>query len=453
VTMGRLFWKFFFSFWLTLLVAAISAGSFVWLERAANDDDLGDLKLLDYRAIAYVKVAADIGQKHGEKALKDFLKQIKQDQLSEVLAVNADQQDILGRPVDIATHTQAQQLFAKGKRKLVEQVNLANSPHLLYAPLKEPEPLSGHHKRRWLLEHLPFLLITLSGLFASLLFSALLAWYFTRPIRNLKQAFNEVAEGKLETRVSPAMGKRQDELADLGKSFDFMTTKIGVLINGQKQLLHDVSHELRSPLARMQAAIGIAQQQPAKVDATLERLEREAERISDLIGELLLISRIETGINEGKQSKVNITDLLDEIVEDARFEAEANAITINYENHADIELLGQQALLHRAIENVVRNAVKYSHEGDKVSIKAEIDASQKALLITVIDQGPGVAEEELDKLFTPFFRGQQPQRKDGVGLGLTIAQQAVIAHHGQIRARNKAECGLEIQISIPLNQV
>lgn len=449
--MGRLFWKFFFSFWLTLLVAAISAGSFVWLKSAAKNDDLGELKLLDYESISYVRVAADIGKSQGVTALKNFLQQLETANMTEVMAVNTEQQDILGRSVDRATFTQAQQLFDKGKRRLVEQVKLEQMAYLVYAPLAEPEPLSPHFKKRWVLKHLPLLLMIASGLFASLLFSALLAWYFTRPIRHLKKALSDIAHGKLETRVSPAMGKRQDELAELGHNFDFMATKIHALVNGQRQLLHDVSHELRSPLARMQAAIGIAQQQPDKVESTLDRLEREAERISDLVGELLLISRMETGVEYGQQSDVDVSNLIDDIVEDARFEADYKSVSIDLQQNADITLHGQQELLHRAIENVIRNAIKFSEAGDTIHISSQADAANKNLIITVEDEGPGAKEADLARLFRPFFRSHQTQRRDGIGLGLTIAQQAVVAHKGEIHAVNRSERGLRMEIKLPIH--
>ncbi|WP_438970157.1 ATP-binding protein [Methylophaga sp.] len=451
--MGRLFWKFFFSFWLTLLITAVSAGTFVWLKSAANhDDDLGTLKLLDHRGISYVMVAADIAKTQGKNALQNFLQQLEQANMTNVMAVNTEQQDILGRSVDLATLNHARQLFERGKRRIVERVTLTDTSLLLYVPLAEPEPLH-YFKKSWVLKHLPVLLMIVSALFASFLFSALLAWYFTRPIRHLKQAFSEVAEGKLDTRVSQAMGNRQDELADLGKNFDFMTSKIDALVKGQRQLLHDVSHELRSPLARMQAAIGIAQQQPGKVESILTRLDREAERISDLVGELLLISRMETGVEYGQKTDVDIAALVDEIVKDAHFEAEHKSVSIELQHNEDITLHGQQELLHRAIENVIRNAIKFSDTGDTIHIRSQRDFSDSYMEITVEDEGPGVPEADLADLFRPFFRGSQMQRKDGIGLGLTIAQQATTAHGGQILAENRSEGGLRMIIRLPMQHL
>lgn len=447
--MGRLFWKFFFSFWLTLLLAAISTGSFVWLKHATDDDGLSrDLRLLDHRGIPYVMVAADIAEKQGAEALSDFLNQLSEGDMPLVMAVSTDDRDLLGRDVDSATLKQARQLKQQGKERIVEPVSIDNQNWLLYAPLAEPEN-APVFKKGWVLKHLPLLLIISSALIASLLFSALLAWYFTRPISSLKQAFRAVAAGKLDTRVSPAMSKREDELAELGKNFDFMTSQISTLINGQRQLLHDVSHELRSPLARMQAAIGIAQQQPDKAESTLKRLEKEAERISDLVGELLLLSRMETGINHNQPDDIDINLLLDDIVADARFEAQAKSVDIDYQHNGDIKLHGQQELLHRAIENVLRNAIKYSPSEDKVTLRAGLSDSGKQFEILVDDHGPGVSEVELEKLFQPFFRGDTKQR-EGIGLGLTIAQRAVAAHHGQIEASNRAEGGLRIRITLPI---
>ncbi len=449
--MGRLFWKFFFSFWLTLLAAAISAGSFVWLKHATDDDPLSrDERLIDFRGIPYVHVAADIGRNQGLEALSAFLKQSQQNRLMNLMAVNTDNQDLLQRRVDVSALSQARRLLAKGKDRIVEQVRIGDENWLLYAPLAEPEKAPGPlFKKSWVLKHLPLLLIISSALLASLFFSAVLAWYFTRPISKLKKALQSVADGKLDTRVGSQMKNRRDELAELGQNFDFMTSQISSLVNGQRQLLHDVSHELRSPLARVQAAIGIAQQQPEKVNTTLSRLEKEAERMSDLVGELLLLSRMETGVSHNQPTEIDINLLLDEIVADARFEAEAKSVHILYQHDGQVSLLGQQELLHRAIENVLRNAIKFSDAGGNISIRAGLDANARHFDIVIEDEGPGVSDADLTKLFRPFFRGE-PQRRDGIGLGLTIAQRAVTAHRGRIEAENRSQGGLRIRISLPL---
>lgn len=449
--MGRLFWKFFFSFWLMLLTAAIGAGSFVWLKHSADSNSLsGDVRLIDFRGTPYIQVAADIGRSQGQEALAAFLRQTQDNKLMTLMAVDSHDRDLLDRQFNPQALSQARQLFDEGKRKIVEQIRIGNQHWLLYAPLAEPEKAFGPlHKKGWILKHLPLLLIISSAFLASLLFSALLAWYFTRPISNLKRAFQSLAEGHLDTRIGAMMSRRQDELAELGEHFDIMAARISSLINGQRQLLHDVSHELRSPLARIQAAIGIAQQQPDKVDSTLGRLEKEAERMSDLVGELLLLSRMETGVTHNNPTNFDINSLLDDIVADARFEAEAKPVHILYQHNGAVNLHGQQELLHRAIENVLRNAIKFSDNGDTIRLSAGLDAARTEFEVIIEDEGPGVPEAELDKLFRPFFRGSG-QRREGIGLGLTIAQRAVAAHGGQIEASNRPQGGLQIRITLPL---
>lgn len=446
--MGRLFWKFFFSFWLTLLLAALSAGSLVWIKRAADNDDVTqNLKFIDYRGIPYVMVATDIAEQNGLADLTEFLTRINADKLHQVLAVDNQGRDLLGRYVDPKPLQQARYWLAEGKQRIVSEVSIEDKIYLLYAPLAEPAPARSYRHKKG--PPFPLFLVITTAIFASLLFSALLAWYFTKPIRSLKHAFQSVAKGKLDTRVSDSMSRRHDELSELGQNFDYMTAQISALVNGQRHLLHDVSHELRSPLARMQAAIGIAQQQPDKVDATLSRLEKETERMSDLVGELLLLSRMETGVNHNQPAQVDIHLLLDEIVADARFEAAAKSVNISYQPNGELSLHGQQELLHRAIENVLRNAIKYSEAGDTVSVEAARDPLRQQFRITICDQGPGVSDDELEKLFRPFFRGQQ-QRRDGIGLGLTIAQRAVAAHRGHIEAVNRPQGGLCMTITLPV---
>jgi two-component system OmpR family sensor kinase len=244
------------------------------------------------------------------------------------------------------------------------------------------------------------------------------------------------------------MSQRHDELADLGKSFDYMVSQIQLSVNAQQRLLHDVSHELRSPLARIQTAIGLAYQQPDKIPLTLERIEKESQRMNDLIGELLTISRLEAGVI-GKLEVIDINELLSDIVEDARLEADSKNVGIDLNIAGEIFLQGYYDLLSRAIENVLRNAVKYTRSHSKVSVNAELCASGHQLHIDITDQGPGVAETELSAIFDPFFRGSHHQTSQGIGLGLTIALKALETHHGKIKVGNRAEGGLKVEIMLP----
>ena len=292
------------------------------------------------------------------------------------------------------------------------------------------------------------LLPMLAGLLASLLCAAGLAWYIAKPIRHLRQAFDAAAKGDLEIRVSPSMGGRRDELADLGHDFDRMTEHLQVLMAGQKRLLHDVSHEMRSPLARLQAAIGLARQQPMRMADSLQRIEREGERMNLLVGELLTLSRLEAGVT-GALENVDMGELLAGIVEDARFEGAAQQIDIVYAPGEMAEIRANPELLHRAVENVVRNALRFSAAGGAIYIAAgRVDGEH--FKISIGDDGPGVPDSQLENIFKPFFRGDAQNTAGGYGLGLAIAQRVIAAVNGKIQAKNKGSGGLLVEIDLPL---
>jgi two-component system OmpR family sensor kinase len=286
------------------------------------------------------------------------------------------------------------------------------------------------------------------GIATSLAFSVLLAWYLTRPIRNLRWAFDAAAAGKLETRVSPRMGRRRDEIADLGRDFDRMALQLQKLVSAQRRLLHDVSHELRSPLARLQAAIGLARQNPAKLDASLERIEREASRLDHMVGEVLTLARLESGTAARPKERVDLGYLTANIAEDARFEAEAAGRKLDFTVEGDAIVMGDADLLHRAIENVVRNAVKFTREGTTIDVK--LRTTKSSAILTVSDAGPGITTAELTKVFDPFYRGEAANGAPGFGLGLAIAHRAIDAHGGAIRAANAPGGGLQVEIELPL---
>ncbi|HSH54788.1 MAG TPA: ATP-binding protein, partial [Methylotenera sp.] len=287
----------------------------------------------------------------------------------------------------------------------------------------------------------------LAGVLASLIFAAILAWYFSKPIKQLRQAFASAANGSLDVRIGNAMGNRHDELADLGSAFDLMATRLGALMQSQTRLLHQVSHELRSPLARLQIAVGLARQQPEKLESSLTRIERESERMDSLVGELLELSRLESGVMKVEKEPIYIDELLTTVIEDARFEGMAKKIAIQYEQAGDVSVLGQQDLLHRAIDNVVRNALKYSEDESQVVISTLL--KQDNIIIKVTDHGPGVAENELETIFQPFYRGSESHHKDGHGVGLAIAKQIIEAHGGSVMAKNQVAGGLSVEISLP----
>ena len=299
-----------------------------------------------------------------------------------------------------------------------------------------------HRPPPGLLPPLPHVVI---GLLASLLSAAGIAWYVARPIRQLEAAFAAASEGDLTVRIGDSLGSRKDELADLGHAFDRMSDRLQHLIESQKRLLHDVSHELRSPLARLHAAIGLARQQPERFEETMTRLEREGERMNQLVGELLTLARIDAG-ETGSTEEIDLGELLDDLVEDARFEAHAKGLAVELAAGCPLRVRANPALLHRAIENIVRNALRLSPPGSTIRIETSaLDGGR--CRIAILDRGPGVPDDQLEEIFTPFRRSNECG--SGYGLGLAIARRIAVTAGGTIGAANRPQGGLCVTLELP----
>ncbi len=283
-----------------------------------------------------------------------------------------------------------------------------------------------------------------------------LALYLTRPILRLQMAARQLAAGDLAARAGPEIEKRRDELGDLVRDFNRMAERIEALLTSQRQLLSDISHELRSPLARLNVALGLARQR-ASSDAAgaLDRIEREAERLNEMIGRLLTLARIQGAAQPPERTSVDLAELVAEVAADAAFEAQERNCTVRLLVAEPCSAEGSPDLLRSAVENVVRNAVRYTQSGSEVhlSLAAPHNGGGSAE-ITVRDHGPGVPEPELANLFRPFYRVTDARERQtgGVGLGLAITERAVNLHGGTVRARNFPEGGLEVQIRLPASR-
>jgi two-component system OmpR family sensor kinase len=244
------------------------------------------------------------------------------------------------------------------------------------------------------------------------------------------------------------MKGRRDEIADLGEEFDEMARQLQKLVEAQRRLLHDVSHELRSPLARLQAAIGLVRQDPRRLEASLERIEREVVRLDELVGEVLALARMEGAKPATSEETVDLAELVAGVADDARFEAQAAKRDMALELSNPVLVRGKADLLQRAVENVIRNAVKYTAEGSTVEVKLSAHGNRARLVVR--DHGPGVAPGEAERIFEPFYRSGRNASVEGFGLGLAIAQAAIAAHHGSIRAENAEGGGLRVEIELAL---
>ncbi len=438
--MGRLFWKFFFAFWLTLLLASIGVGTAVWLHRKTLEDR--DRALAGGpRTLFLVGSAVATLRYGGIEALRALLEE-RNRQGNSVYVVDEAGRELFDRAIQPEALAQAERLAREDREPRVARLETANQRrYLLFVPAESEAPPHGPPPS-------PLLPISI-GVLASLGFSALLAWYLAKPIRHLRGALDAVAAGKLDTRIGSRMGQRRDEIADLGRDFDRMAQHLQILVGSQQRLLHDVSHELRSPLARLQAAIGLARQQPEKLGASLDRIVRESGRLDELVGELLTLSRLEAGMNDTPSDDIDLVGLVRDIADDARFEAEANGRRVGFCGEGEFVVKARVELLHRAFDNVIRNAVKYTREGTEVEIRVERQTAPGQMIVTVVDRGPGVPKNDLQNVFKPFFRSGSSTATAGFGLGLAIARRAIEAHGGTIRATNRDGSGLCVEVILP----
>lgn len=283
-----------------------------------------------------------------------------------------------------------------------------------------------------------------------------LAGYLTRPVSRLRTATRRLAAGDLSARAGVPPMRGNDEVSQLVRDFDAMAERLENVMNAQSRLLNDISHELRSPLARLNVALGLARQRAGEAaQPALERIDLEADRLNEMIGRLLTIARLESGVTMDKVP-IHLGALISAIAADADYEAQSHNSHVASFVEDDGVVMGDLALLHSAIENVVRNAMRYTMQGSEVQVHLRCDQQPggSQAIIRVSDSGPGVPEEALDKLFRPFYRidDARGRQTGGVGLGLSITERAVRLHGGVVRATNRPEGGLQIEIRLPMEK-
>lgn len=463
--MGKLFWKFFFGFWLCLIAAAVATGTALYLMRekpASSDIAEGP------RAQFMLETIQEVLEGKGPDALHDLLERNRQrtGNAVPVFAVSSEGKEILNREVPDNIQQRINALFSKleqPEQGILMVTAFDESQWILFIPRNrrahdttaqntgEPAtPAQEKRKQREALEP-PLPPVPGAGLFAaflaSLLFAGVLAYTFSRPLNTLKNAFREAGKGRLGVRISGAKGtkKRSDEIGELLSGFDHMAEEIETRIEQQKALLHDVSHELRSPLARLNLAVGLARQNPAQLDNSLSRIETEAERLDNLIGQLLNLSRLDSEQGSGAVREHNVLELLLAVVEDAQFEAEQQSKQVKFQSETKHWNLKCDAdSLQGAFDNIIRNAIK--HTPENTAVKIHCRRSGNKLSIVIDDQGPGVPPELLPKLFTPFFKHG---KHSGHGLGLAIAKKSIVRVNGNLTARNGESSGLVVTIELP----
>jgi two-component system OmpR family sensor kinase len=295
--------------------------------------------------------------------------------------------------------------------------------------------------------------ISLTILCIALVVSALTSWWLaehlTAPIRRIQAGARALASENLDVRVSAGLEDRKDELAVLARDFDAMADQLRANRSATTQLLRDISHELRSPLARMRVALGLARQPPADFQVQLDRLEREIERLDSMISQVLKLARLHGADALMERETFDLDEVIEEVVRDANFEGAAKNCRVKQQGAAHAAILGNRELLRSALENVLRNAVRYSPADAQVFVS--IARSVTGLEILIRDSGPGVPPADLQRIFEPFYRVAESRDRDsgGEGIGLAITSQVMKAHGGSAKAANASGGGLEIRLSLP----
>ena len=413
---GRLFWKLFLAFWMaTSLTFLVGLGILMLSSFGPGDPEVRAMLASEARMV----------EQFGETAGAQLLSTWQLHPRQEVGLYDSRGALLAGTDV---SHAQFEKhLISKDGNAVLLRSSVAASNDLQQRPFG----------------FTPLLI----GTVMSALFSWLLTWYLLRPLAHLRRAMSCLAKGQFETRIKPLMGNRRDEIVDLASDCDTMANQLKVLVESQQQLLHDISHELRSPLTRMHAAIGLLNQDPARHEM-LGRIERESERIDTLIEELLTLARVQARPDSVEREQLDVVELLAAITEDAQFEASTKRCQVLLEAQRPFVSQVNGELLYRAFENVIRNAVRYAREGTEVLISAEVDPQESTLTVKIVDQGPGVETGRLRSIFQPFERGLE-DTTNGFGLGLAIAQRAIEMHNGHIAAHNMDEGGFMVEIRLP----
>jgi two-component system sensor histidine kinase CpxA len=445
-----LFWKIFVSFMIAMTITSVGA-IYVTYQIVSRVETRTDFEGRE----EIIREVSEALARGGERELKSWLFQNPRPARGIVLLVTNERGDeLLGRamPRELRALLRTRTTFRRGDRppnfrpiQLTPTIYATDGEE--YRLHFEPAPVTIFGILFW--PGTPVAVLSIA-IVAAAAVSLLLARYVSSPIVRLQKASRALAAGALDTRVGAPSTKRRDEVGTLARDFDAMAERIQELVTAKETLLRDVSHELRSPLARIRMALALAERRAGEASRPdLARIEREAERLDALVGQVMTLTRLRT-TDAPRRDIVRLDTLVGEVVDDARFEyPDAN---LAYTAQTEVSLRGDADGLKSAIENVVRNAMIY---GDRTKpMEVRVDGDDARATVRVLDRGPGVPEAELERIFEPFYRTDKSRdhRQDGQGIGLAITARVTELHGGKVSARNRAEGGLEIAIELPLGR-
>ncbi|MCF7769816.1 sensor histidine kinase [Achromobacter pulmonis] len=452
-----LFWRAFLTFWgamAVILVCGMMLTATVAWYRVDSLDGLNPGNL--------TRDAAQIARSEGTNGLRRWLQAMDARYSAlKIYIVDARDHDILGRQLPTRLNDWLAAFRAAPDPGQVAAIDLPADPAALRVSWWDPQWLVLPDHSELLMLFLPFdsshwevlglTPVALGLLLFALAITAPFCWALTRqvaaPLDQLRRAARALAAGRLDTRTPDALSLRKDELGLLARDFDAMASRLQALVDTREQLLRNIAHELRSPLARLRLGVELARRKDERQDVQLDRMERECERLDTLVGSTLRLARM--GALPHPTEALDLTDVVEDVVQDARFEAGERHIAIHWNRPAPLRVAADRDGLASAIENVLRNALRFAPAGGTIQVRLLADADEACLEIE--DNGPGVAEKELAYLFEPFYQGSSASgaRAGGAGLGLSIARAAVAAHRGRISARNGTPHGLSVRIELP----
>ncbi len=457
VPVQRLFVKIFLWFWLTALVMfAVSIGMrMIGLRSLAQSEMI---------AVFAPKLAAEAAQAYesgGAPAFEQFARSLVDNRERQLYLLDASDKDVLLRAISAEGKLVAQAARRNGPVMVRYRLSQRIAAYKFASPSGHPYVLLFYMQPQlgdsWETLVGQNVLVTVGVLFTVTLLCLWLAYHIASPIQGIQAAARRVVEGDLSAKAPLTISKRHDELASLSIDFNSMVEHLATLIRTQRDMFNSISHELRSPLARLTVCLDLLRKQLApRTDDLLVRMERELAKVDTLMAQILILARLESGLPSGKRESVNFSQLVEEIVADGNFEAQAVGKSVSLEAASSVVLESVHTeALRSACENVVRNALRFSPPGGEVEVNLSVRGeSERRVRLSVRDHGPGVPEDHLRDIFQPFFRLNRSEgSEDGNGLGLAIALEAVRLNGGAITASNVSPSGLNIEMILPLGGV
>lgn len=431
-----IFLQLFFGLWsvfilLALLFAFISSS----YQHTLRTESIVDNGAIGARSIDTAVALYEWG---GPIILKNWLRDKKLNRRPEVFVVDDAGHDLLDRPTPVSV----QKKLSKEKYKQSLRVlTIDGRPYRLIAVRTE----NSKRSFAFAIWNTPVWVLAVILLICTTLVAMLLAWHFASPIRKLDWAMRRAMSGNFDVRVSTDLGHRFDEIGDLAKRYDAMLEKIEGLLVRQKRLFHDVSHELRSPLARISVALALLERDPENAKAAVARIEMEIATLDTLVEQLLTYARLDENAPILFE-KTDLSAILNAIAENANFEGSAYGVCVKLDIEKTLPISAHVESLTSAIENLVRNALRFSPKNSEILISAKDFAD--SMTVTIEDNGPGIDETDMEKLFLPFVRGHNQATGSGFGLGMAIAKRAIERHNGTIALSNKTPHGLRVTIRL-----